>query len=79
MSDVPNGKALAKCFLVGKNNKYTLNQRIGLIQSNNFYKKYLLYHLNRHKYLLSFNNGENQTNLRISVTENDAIQIKKGL
>jgi type I restriction enzyme S subunit len=29
MSDLPNGKALAKCFLVDENNRYTLNQRIG--------------------------------------------------
>jgi len=27
MSDVPRGKALAKCFLVDAENKYTLNQR----------------------------------------------------
>jgi len=64
MSDVPNGQALAKCFLVDKNDFYTLNQRICVIRTNRFDKKYLFYHLNRHKYLLSFNNGENQTNLR---------------
>ncbi len=64
MSDVPNGKALAKCFLVDKDDTYTLNQRIGVIRSNNFDKMFLFYQLNRHKYLLSFNNGENQTNLR---------------
>ena len=29
MSDLPNGRALAKCFIVDKDNKYTLNQRIG--------------------------------------------------
>ena len=64
MSDVPNGKALAKCFLVDKNDTYTLNQRIGAIRSTNFDIKYLYYQLNRNKYLLSFDNGENQTNLR---------------
>ncbi|MGE4289413.1 MAG: restriction endonuclease subunit S [Salinivirgaceae bacterium] len=64
MSDVPNGKALAKCFLIDKDNSYTLNQRICVIRSGNYETKYLLYHLNRHEYLLSFNNGENQTNLR---------------
>lgn len=31
MSDLPNGKALAKTFFVKKDNKYTLNQRIGRI------------------------------------------------
>lgn len=64
MSDVPNGKALAKCFLVDKDNVYSLNQRICVICSKIYDNKFLYYHLNRHKYLLGFNNGENQTNLR---------------
>ncbi|MBL0139239.1 MAG: restriction endonuclease subunit S [Bacteroidetes bacterium] len=64
MSDVPNGKALAKCFLIDKNDTYTLNQRIGAICSKVFDNDFLVYQFNRHKYLLSFNNGENQTNLR---------------
>ncbi len=64
MSDVPNGKALAKCYLIEKNNTYSLNQRICAIRSDKFLPKYLFYQLNRHKYLLGFNNGENQTNLR---------------
>ena len=64
MSDVPNGKALAKCFLVDKNDTYTLNQRIGVIKSTVFLPEFLVYQFNRNNYLLSFNNGENQTNLR---------------
>ncbi|MCB9307336.1 MAG: restriction endonuclease subunit S [Lewinellaceae bacterium] len=64
MSDVPNGKALAKCFLIDKDDTYSLNQRICVIRSKKFNNKFLYYQLNRHKYLLSFNNGENQTNLR---------------
>jgi len=64
MSDVPNGKALAKCFLIDKDNAYSLNQRICAIRSVNFDKKFLLYQLNRNKHFLKFNNGENQTNLR---------------
>jgi type I restriction enzyme, S subunit len=64
MSDVPNGKALAKCFLVDEDNKYTLNQRIGAIKSNYLIPKFLFYQLNRNKYFLDFDNGENQTNLR---------------
>ena len=64
MSDVPNGKALAKCFLVDKNDTYSLNQRIGAIKSKFFIPEFLVYQFNRNKYLLSFNNGENQTNLR---------------
>jgi len=64
MSDVPNGRALAKCFLVDQNDTYTLNQRIGAIKSKAFIPEFLVYQYNRNKDLLSFNNGENQTNLR---------------
>lgn len=64
MSDVPNGRALAKCYLVEEDNKYSLNQRICVIRSKMFDTKFLYYHLNRHPYLLGFDNGENQTNLR---------------
>ena len=64
MSDVPNGKALAKCFIIDKDDTYSLNQRICCIRSKEFDTKYLYYQLNRHEHYLAFNNGENQTNLR---------------
>ncbi len=64
MSDVPNGQALSKCFLVEKDDTYSLNQRICAIRSTNFDKKFLYYQLSRNRYFLEFNNGENQTNLR---------------
>lgn len=64
MSDVPNGKTLAKCFLVDKDNTYTLNQRICIFRSNKFDEIFLYYQLNRNKYFLSFDNKENQSNLR---------------
>ena len=64
MSDVPNGKTLAKCYVVDKDDTYTLNQRICVIRSKSFDTRFLYYQLNRNKYLLSFNNGENQSNLR---------------
>jgi len=64
MSDVPNGKALAKCYVIEENDKYSLNQRICAIRTNEFNIRFLYYQLNRHPYLLAFNNGENQTNLR---------------
>ena len=64
MSDVPNGKTLAKCFVVDKDDTYTLNQRICVIRSKNFDTRFLYFQLNRNKYLLSFDNGENQSNLR---------------
>lgn len=66
LSDVPNGKALAKCFLVEGANTYTLNQRICLLRSASFHTKFLFYQLNRNRHFLSFDNGENQTNLRLN-------------
>ena len=67
MSDLPNGKALAKCFIVSKNNTYTLNQRIGGLSVKNksdVLPKYLFYILNRNMQLLKYDNGTDQTNLR---------------
>ena len=64
MSDVPNGKALAKCYIIEEDDRYPLNQRICAIRSTEFQIRFLYYQLNRHPYLLAFNNGENQSNLR---------------
>ena len=66
LSDVPQGNALAKCYLVEKENTFTLNQRICVIRSQHFQPKFLFYQLNRNKHFLAFDNGENQTNLRLN-------------
>ena len=69
MSDLPNGRALAKCYLVDVNDKYTLNQRIGAFTINRCDLvdiKYLYYILNRNPQLLKYDNGTDQTNLRKS-------------
>lgn len=64
LSDLPKGKALAKCFFIDENNKYTLNQRIACIRSKNIaLSKYLYYYINRNSYFLKFDDGVNQTNL----------------
>lgn len=64
MSDIPKGKALAKCFLVEENDKYTLNQRICSLRATKMVDKFLYYILNRNPYFLGFDNGVGQTNLR---------------
>jgi len=64
MSDVPNGRALAKCFMVDVDNMYSLNQRICVFRTNSFNLVFLYSLLNRHPYFLSFNDGDSQTNLR---------------
>ncbi|MBI5726439.1 MAG: restriction endonuclease subunit S, partial [Ignavibacteriales bacterium] len=67
MSDIPNGKALAKCFLVPQDNRYTLNQRFGCIKPfDEIDNDYLFYKLNRNKYFIAFDSGSGQTNLKKS-------------
>ena len=67
MSDLPNGKALAKCFYVEEDNKYTLNQRVCSFTSNDGnVSRFLMYQINRNKYYLRFDDGINQTNLKKS-------------
>lgn len=67
MSDLPNGRALAKCYLIDKDDKFTLNQRIGgfhTLDENIVVTKYLFYILDRNWQLLKYDNGVDQTNLK---------------
>ena len=67
MSDLPNGKALAKTFFVTEDNKYTLNQRIGRItvkEGGELLPSFVNHFLNRNKQLTKYDNGTDQTNLR---------------
>lgn len=75
MSDLPNGKALARCFIVDEDDKYTLNQRIGAFHVKNeceLLSEYLCLFLNRNKQLLKYDNKIDQTNLR----KDDILNIK---
>lgn len=64
LSDVPNGKAIAKCFFVDADNLYTVNQRICKLTPSKAVGIMLFYSLNRNPYFLSFDDGVKQTNLR---------------
>jgi type I restriction enzyme, S subunit len=64
MSDVPNGRAIAKCFFVTTDNQYTVNQRIGILRAKICNPKFLYYTVNRSSYFLKFDDGITQTNLR---------------
>lgn len=77
MSDVPNGKALAKCFYVDENDKYTLNQRICALKATAVEPKFLLYILNRNRYYLMFDSGVGQTNLTRDEVLNCPLEIPK--
>lgn len=71
LSDVPNGKAIAKAFLVKENNKFSLNQRIAGITPKHNTDPYFFYvAINRHSYFLKFDNGVSQTNLSKLEVEN---------
>ncbi|WP_180082225.1 restriction endonuclease subunit S [Acinetobacter sp. YH12201] len=65
MSDVPNGKALAKVMYIQDGSNFALNQRIGMfIFYKDHYPKFFQYQLNRHQYYLAFDSGVGQTNLK---------------
>ena len=64
MSDVPNGKAISKVFLIPEDCKYTLNQRICCLRTNKMDNKFLSLIVNRNNYYLKFDDGVKQTNLR---------------
>lgn len=64
LSDVPNGRAIAKCFFVNEENKFTVNQRICRITPFDCDNLFLYYTMNRSPYFLSFDDGVKQTNLR---------------
>ena len=64
LSDVPNGKAIAKCFFVNTDNLYTVNQRICKLTPCAANGRFLFYVLDRNSYFLSFDDGVKQTNLR---------------
>ncbi len=66
MSDIPNGRALAKCFLIDTDATYTLNQRICSIKAVKSDNLFLFDVIDRNKYYLKFDNGVGQTNLRKS-------------
>ncbi len=67
MSDLPNGKALAKCYYIEDDHKFTLNQRIcSFTAKDRNISRFLMYQINRNKYYMRFDDGINQTNLKKS-------------
>ena len=63
MSDLPNGKALAKAFWADQDDLYAVNQRVCALTPYRDSSKYLFYILNRNSYFLKFDDGVNQTHL----------------
>jgi type I restriction enzyme S subunit len=79
LSDVPNGRAIAKCFIVDADNKYTVNQRICKLSTNGANSIMLFHSLNRASYFLDFDDGVKQTNLRKDDVLNCPIFLPKEL
>jgi type I restriction enzyme, S subunit len=77
LSDVPNGRAIAKCFYVDKDDSYTVNQRICKLTPTTADSRILYYLLNRNSYFLSFDDGVKQTNLRNEDVLNCPIVLPK--
>ncbi len=70
LSDLPKGRALAKCHFVDSDERYAVNQRVCRLKPNWIDGKFLYYVLNRHPRLLAYDDGLNQTHLSKSgVTE----------
>ncbi|NTW87928.1 MAG: restriction endonuclease subunit S [Desulfobulbaceae bacterium] len=64
LSDVPNGRAIAKCYFVESDNPYPMNQRICKSKPISIVGKFLFCILDRNPFFLSFDDGVKQTNLR---------------
>jgi type I restriction enzyme S subunit len=67
MSDLPNGRALAKCYCVTEDGKYSANQRVCLLRvrdETTMLASYLYHFLDRNPQLLAFDNGQDQTHLK---------------
>jgi type I restriction enzyme S subunit len=64
MSDVPRGKALAKCLFLEDAAGYSLNQRICSLAECRSNNQFLLHVVSRNRYFLLFDSGVGQTNLR---------------
>ena len=67
MSDLPNGRALARTFLVLEDDRYAANQRVCLLRvkdATTYSPKFLNYVMNRNAQLLAYDNGYDQTHLK---------------
>jgi type I restriction enzyme S subunit len=67
LSDLPNGKALAKCFFIQRGDFFGVNQRIAILRAKDETKtsaEYLYHFVNRNPQILKFDDGSTQTHLK---------------
>lgn len=66
MSDLPNGRALARAFFIDEDEKYAANQRVCLLDSKDetkVFPRFLYYIVDRNQQLLRYDSGFDQTHL----------------
>ena len=64
MSDLPNGRALARAYLTKPNDRIAINQRVAGISVFEGSPAFMAFQLDRHPALLAYNDGSNQTHLK---------------
>ena len=67
LSDLPNGKALGKCYFVQRADFLAVNQRIAILRSKDVVvasPEYLYHFVNRNPQILKFDDGSTQTHLK---------------
>jgi type I restriction enzyme S subunit len=74
MSDLPNGRALARAYLVNEERKYAVNQRVCRLRPKRVEAGFLVYVANRNYGLLRYDDGFNQTHLSAGDYKTLAIQ-----
>ncbi|MEQ8829772.1 MAG: restriction endonuclease subunit S [Alphaproteobacteria bacterium] len=63
LSDLPRGRALAKCYFVEANDRYAVNQRICRLKGKRLDSKFMFFILDRNLNLLAYDDGQTQTHL----------------
>jgi type I restriction enzyme S subunit len=79
LSDLPNGKALAKTYYVEQNDKYAVNQRVCVWRAKKDDSMFLNYIMNRNKYFLKLDDGVTQTHILNHHIEKCPILIPKNI
>jgi type I restriction enzyme S subunit len=79
MSDLPNGRALAKTYLVEASGVYAVNQRVCALTAYRDCPEFLFYILNRNNYFLKFDDGVSQTHLLNPVFQKCPLPIPRNV
>lgn len=79
MSDLPNGRALAKAYLVEADDTYAVNQRVCALTAYRDCPEYLFYVLNRNPYFLKFDDGVSQTHLLNAVFQKCPLPVPRNV